>query len=132
MQPKLSLLTDDLIQRILEEAFQLMLKPGIKVQNAEARELLNSAGVPVDEETLVAQIPEELVRKALTTVPRQFHLYDYEGNPRVQYGGDAVHFDPGSSGVAIFDPDTLEHRDAQTPDLIRVIQVAEQIPQYDA
>ena len=39
MQPKLSLLTDDLIQRILEEAFQLLLKPGIKVQNAEAREL---------------------------------------------------------------------------------------------
>jgi trimethylamine--corrinoid protein Co-methyltransferase len=132
MQPKLSLLTEDLIQRILEEAFQLMLKPGIKVQNAEARELLRSAGVPVDEETLVARIPEQVVRKALETVPHQFHLYDYEGNPRVQYGGEAVHFDPGSSGIAILDPDTLEHRDAQTPDLIRVLKVAEQIPQYDA
>ena len=132
MQPKLSLLTDDLIQRILGEAFQLMLKPGIKVQNAEARELLKSAGATVDEETLVAQIPERLVRKALETVPRQFHLYDYDGNPSVQYGGEAVHFDPGSSGVAILDPDTLEHRDAQTPDLIRVLKVAEQIPQYDA
>ncbi|RPH56429.1 MAG: hypothetical protein EHM89_15485, partial [Acidobacteria bacterium] len=132
MQPKLSLLTDDLIQRILEEAFQLMLKPGIKVQNAEARELLRSAGVPVDEETLVARIPEQIVRTALKTVPHQFHIHDYEGNPRVQYGGEAVHFDPGSSGIAILDPDTLEHRDAQTPDLIRVLKVAEQISQYDA
>jgi trimethylamine--corrinoid protein Co-methyltransferase len=132
MQPKLSLLTDDLIQRILEEAFQLMLKPGIKVQNAEARELLRSAGVPVDEETLVARIPEQIVRAALETVPRQFFLYDYEGTPQVQYGGGAVHFDPGSSGIAILDPDTLEHRDAQTPDLIRVLKVAEQISQYDA
>src|SRR5512138_3638807 len=132
MQPKLSLLTDDLIQRILDEAFQLMLKPGIKVQNAEARALLNAAGAAVDEETFVVQIPESLARKALETAPRQFHLYDYEGNPRVQYGGEAVHFDPGSSGVAILDPDTLEHRDAQTPDLIRVLKVAEQIPQYDA
>ncbi|MGZ9166728.1 MAG: trimethylamine methyltransferase family protein [Anaerolineales bacterium] len=132
MQPKLSLLTDDLIQRILEEAFQLLLKPGIKVQNEEARELLKSAGVPVDEETLVTRIPEPIVRKALETVPRQFHLYDYEGNPRVQYGGDAIHFDPGSSGITILDPETLEHKDATTPDLIRILKVAEQIPQYDA
>ncbi|HUE99400.1 MAG TPA: trimethylamine methyltransferase family protein [Anaerolineales bacterium] len=132
MQPKLSLLTDDLIQRILDEAFQLLLQPGIKVQNAEARELLSSAGAEANEETLVARIPEHLVRKALETVPRQFHLYDYEGNPQVQYGGDAVHFDPGSSGIAILDPETLEHRDTQTPDLIRILKVAEQISQYDA
>ncbi len=132
MQPKLSLLTDDLIQRILEEAFQLLLKPGIKVQNPEARELLTSAGIEINQETLVAKIPEHIVRRALETVPRQFYLYDYDGNPKIQYGGDAVHFDPGSSGIAILDPDTLEHRDTQTADLIRILKVAEQIPQYDA
>jgi trimethylamine--corrinoid protein Co-methyltransferase len=132
VQPKLSLLTDELVQRILDEAFQLMQKPGIKVQNAEARGLLASAGAQVDEETFVARIPEQIVRKALETVPRQFHLYDYEGNPKVQYGGDAVHFDPGSSGITILDPETLEHKDATTHDLIRILKVAEQIPQYDA
>ena len=132
MQPKLSLLTDDLIQRILDEAFQLLLKPGIKVQNPEARELLASAGVEIDEETFVARIPELIVRNALESVPRQFHLYDYDGKPKVQYGGDAVHFDPGSSGVTILDPETLEHKDTQTSDLIRILKVVEQIPQYDA
>ena len=132
MQPKLSLLTDELIRRILDEAFQLMLKPGIKVQNGEARELLASAGAQLDEETFVARIPEQIVHKALETVPRQFHLYDYEGNPKVHYGGDAVHFDPGSSGITILDPETLEHKDATTHDLIRILKVAEQIPQYDA
>jgi trimethylamine--corrinoid protein Co-methyltransferase len=132
MQPKLSLLTDDLVQRVLEEAFQLLLKPGIKVQNEEARQLLADAGVEIDNETLVARIPERLVRKALETVPRNFHLYDYDGNPKVQYGGDAVHFDPGSSGVTILDPETLEHKDTQTPDLIRILKVTEQTPQYDA
>ena len=132
MQPKLSLLTDDLIQRILEEAFQLLLKPGIKVQNEEARQMLADAGVEVNEETFVARIPELVVKNALKTVPRNFHLYDYDGNPKVQYGGDAVHFDPGSSGITILDPDTLEHRDTQTPDLIRILKVAEQLSQYDA
>jgi trimethylamine--corrinoid protein Co-methyltransferase len=132
MQPRLSLLDNDLIARIIDEAYQLMLKPGIKVQNAEARKLLAEAGAQVDEETMVVHIPAQIVKKALTTVPRQFFLYDYDGKPTVQYGGDAVQFDPGSSGVAILIPETLEHKTAETPDLIRVIKVAESLPQYDA
>jgi trimethylamine---corrinoid protein Co-methyltransferase len=132
MQPKLSLLNDELIARIIEEACQLMIKPGIKVQNAEARELLAEAGAFVDEGTMIVKIPEQIVRKALETVPRQFYLYDYDGNPRVQYGGDAVQFDPGSSGVSILVPETLEHKTSETDDLIRVLKVAESLPQYDA
>ncbi|MCE9647791.1 MAG: trimethylamine methyltransferase family protein [Chloroflexi bacterium] len=132
MQPKLNLLDEDLNGRIIEEAFQLMLKPGIKVQNAEARSLLAEAGALVDEETLVVKIPGQIVHKALETVPRQFHLYDYDGNPKVQYGGDAVQFDPGSSGVTVLNPITLEHKTAESEDLIRIIKVAESLPQYDA
>ena len=132
MQPKLSLLDEALIARIVEEAYQLMLKPGIKVQNAEARQLLAEAGAQVDEDTMVVRIPEQIVHKALKTVPRQFQLYDYEGNPKVQYGGDAIHFDPGSSGISVLIPETLEHKTAESADLIRVIKIAESIPQYDA
>jgi trimethylamine--corrinoid protein Co-methyltransferase len=132
MQPKLSLLDDELVARIIEEAYQLMLKPGIKVQNPEARQLLADAGAQVDEETIVVRIPEQIVRQALETVPRQFHLYDYDGSPKVQYGGDAVQFDPGSSGIAIFIPETQEHKTAESEDLIRIIKVAESLSQYDA
>ena len=84
MQPKLSLLNEELIARILDEAYQLMLKPGIKVQNAEARQLLADAGAQVDEEKMIVRIPEQIVKKALETVPRQFYLYDYAGEPKVQ------------------------------------------------
>ena len=132
MQPKLSLLNEELIARIIEEAYQLMLKPGIKVQNAEARQLLSAAGAQVDEETHIVRIPEQIVKLALETVPHEFKLYDYDGNPKVQYGGDAVQFDPGSSGVAILIPETLEHKTSETEDLIRIIKVAESLPQYDA
>ena len=132
MQPKIELLTQDLIDRILDEAFQLMMKPGIKVQYAEARELLGSAGCEVDEDNQVVRIPESVARKALETVPNQFILYDREGNPKVTYGGDHVHFDPGSSGVHILDPETLEHKPSYTPDLVRIIKTAEMLPQYDA
>lgn len=132
MQPKLSLLDEELIARILEEACQLLLDPGVKVQNAEARQLLAETGAQVDEATMVVRIPEQIVHRALETVPREFHLYDYEGQPKVQYGGDAVQFDPGSSGISILIPETLEHKTAESEDLIRIIKVAEALPQYDA
>ena len=132
MQPKIELLTQELIDRILEEAFQLMMNPGIKVQYAEARELLGAAGCDVDETNEVVRIPESVARNALETVPSQFVLYDREGHPKVTYGGDAVHFDPGSSGVHILDPETLEHKPSYTADLVRIVKTAEMLPQYDA
>ncbi len=132
MRPRISLLSGELIERILDEAFQLMVQPGIKVQSPEARRLLAAAGARVDEDAQVTHIPEGAVRKALESVPRQFFLYDRAGQPVVQYGGDAVHFDPGSSGVHVLDPDTLQHRPSQSPDLVRLIKVAEMLSQYDA
>jgi len=132
MQPKVNLLSEDLVERVLDEAFQLLMSPGIKVQSPEARKLLAESGAQVDEEAAVAHIPEATARRALETVPHQFFLHDREGNPVVRYGGDAVHFDPGSSGVHVLDPDTLEHKPSYAPDLVRVIKVAEMLPQYDA
>lgn len=132
MQPKLTLLSDEIIARVLQEAYELLLKPGIKIQNEEARNLLAKAGVKIDPETQVARIPASLVHKALESVPREFYLYDYDGNPTVHYGGDSVHFDPGSSGITMLNPDTLEHDTTETEHLIRLLKVAEQLPQYDA
>jgi len=132
MQPKLELLTPELIARILDEAFQLMLNPGIKVQSAEARSLLAEAGAQGDEASEVVKIPEKVVRKALESVPSTFYLYDRHGKAAVTYGGDAVHFDPGSSGVHVLDSETLEHKPSYTPDLVRIVKVAEMLPQYDA
>ena len=132
MQPKLELLTTELVNQVLDEAFELLADPGVKVLSAEGRELLAAAGAHIDENEEVARISEKLVREALATVPKEFHLYDQSGEPAVTYGGNAVHFDPGSSGLNILDPETLEHRPAQTPDLVRLIQVAEMLPQYAA
>ena len=132
MQPKLTLLSDELIPRILEEAYELLQCPGIKVQNPEARDLLATAGAKLYPENQVIGIPAALVQKALDSAPREFYLYDYDGNPVIHYGGDSVHFDPGSSGIAMLNPDTLEHETTETHHLIRLLKVAEQLPQYDA
>lgn len=132
MQPKMELLNQGLIERILDEAFQLMVKPGIKVQSVEARSLLASAGAQVDANSEVVRIPEMVARKALETVPHSFNLFDRDGNFKLFFGGDSVHFDPGSSGVHVLDPDTLEHKPSMAADLARLVKVTEMLPQYDA
>lgn len=132
MQPQLRILAPELVPQIIDEAFQLLIDPGIKVQLKEARALLADAGASVEEAREVVHIPEQLARNALETVPRQFYLFDKKGNPAVRYGGDAVHFDPGSSGVNVLDSDSLHHRPATTQDLIKVIKIADHLWQYDA
>jgi len=132
MQPKLKILTPELVDQILDEALQLLIDPGVKVLSKAARDLLAAAGAQIDESEQIAQIPEKLIRQTLESAPTEFYLYDQKGNPAVHYGGDSVHFDPGSSGLSVLDPETLEHRPAQTPDLVRLIKIAEMLPQYAA
>ncbi len=130
MRPRFELLDPALIDRVVAEALQLLQRPGIKVEEPEAIALLVANGATADGERV--SIPEAMVRRALDTVPHSFELYDRAGNPAVRYGSGAVHFDPGSSGVAVLDPETLDTRQSQAADLARLVRVADALPAYDA
>ena len=129
MRPKLELLDKPLIERILGEAFQLIEDPGVRVAPYVV-DLLRSAGITVKDG--VAHIPEALARRLLDLAPRGFCLYDRSGKPAVRYGGDDVHFDPGSSCLNILDPETQQARPALSADLVRMVQVTEMLPQFAA
>src|SRR5208283_3926926 len=129
MRPRIQLLSPELIDRIVREAFELLMNPGVRVGSAVV-ELLQSAGVEVKDR--VARIPESLVRQCLASVPRDFYLYNRQGEKAVHYGGDDVHFDPGSCCVQLLDPNTLEARPSETRDLVRIVQVTEMLPQFAA
>jgi trimethylamine--corrinoid protein Co-methyltransferase len=94
--------------------------------------LLAEGGAAIDREGRIARIPEKLARQALETAPREFTLYDLDGRPAVAYGGDHVHFDPGSAAISILDSETREQRPPRTADLIRFVQLVETLPQIDA
>jgi trimethylamine:corrinoid methyltransferase-like protein len=129
MKPRIQLLSAELIDRILREAFELLMNPGVRVGSAVV-ELLRSAGVKVNNG--VAYVPEPLVRQCLASAPSDFYLYNRQGEKAIHYGGDDVHFDPGSCCLQILDPDTLEARPSETRDLVRIVQVTEMLPQFAA
>jgi len=130
VQPRLQLLDMAFVERILDEAFELIENPGIRVHTPEVVELLTGNGARFHDG--IAHIPAAVAQKALANVPREFVLHDRAGNVAVRYSGDAVHFDPGSSCLNVLDPDTLRPRPALSSDLARLVQVAEMLSQYGA
>ena len=132
MRPEFRVLPPELIDQIIDEGFQLLQDPGIKVLDAGARKMLGEAGAIVNEDREVVKFPEKVVRESLKTVPGEFFLYNQDGEKSVHYGGDTVQFDPGSSGVNVLDSETLKHRPSTSADLVKVIKIAESLPQYAA
>ncbi len=132
MRPQFQLLSDELVARVIDEARHLMRETGVKVQSEEARALLAEAGASVDEMREVVKIPDAVVDRVLGTVPHTFAVHDAFGEPKVVYGDGRVHFDPGSSAVQVLDPETNTHRAAVTSDLVRIVKIAESLPQIDA
>ncbi len=129
-RPRLEMLDPATIERVLDEAFEVLAEPGVRVADPEAAALLAAAGATV--EAGVARIPEAVVRAALASVPPAFTLHDRDGRPAVRYGAGEVAFDPGSCGVSVLDAATGEHRAAEAADLVRLVRVADALGVYAA
>jgi trimethylamine--corrinoid protein Co-methyltransferase len=132
MRPQFRILSDDLIEKIIAEGFELLMNPGVRVHNSEALELLAEAGADVDFESRIAYIPRDIVEQALETAPSEFDLYDLDGEPAVHYGGDTVQFDPGSAGITVLDSETQQQRPPVTADFVKFVKLVETLPQLDA
>lgn len=132
MRPSLKMLSDHDVQTVVGEALALLVDPGVRVHNADALILLAEAGADVDRDARVVRVPERLVRQALETVPKAFDLFTLDGRPAVHYGGDAVHFDPGSAALTILDSQTERQRPPVTGDFVSFVKLVERLPQLDA
>ncbi len=130
MRPTFQLLDPALVRRVVDEAIELLDRPGIKVEEPEAIRILVDGGAAADGDRV--RITEPMIQAALDTAHASFELFDRSGAPAVHYGQGRVHFDPGSSGVAVLDPETLETRQSQAADLVRLTRVADALPAYDA
>jgi len=132
IRPKISVLSEETAGKILDEAVGVLQEPGVRVHNEEALTLLAEAGAQVDFSGRTACLPETLVQRALESVPSEFVLYSLDGVPAVHYGGDQVHFDPGSAGISLLDAETGLQRPAVSEDYVKLVQLVETLPELDA
>ena len=132
MRPKLRLLTDELIERIVSEARDLLCALGVTIHNRAALDLLADHGARIDAQSERACLTPTLLDRALATVTDEVRLYDARGEETHRLGGDRVYFTPGSSAIYILDPATETMRPPTTADYIAFTQLVSRLPHIAA
>jgi len=125
IRPKIKLLSDPFIKKIIDEALVILEKQGIFVENNEAIRLFQEAGMKVDKEHQRVFLQSQLVQNALDSTPSVIKMYDRTGEKEYLVGEDEVHFDPGSAAVTILDPEKQAQRIPDTADLVRFSRLAD-------
>ena len=103
MRPLTRLLSDELIEKIIAEARAVLCRLGVEVHNNSVLSMLADHGAHVEHDTNCARLTEDIIDKALATVPRSIKLFDVLGNQTHDLRDDNVYFTPGSTSINILD-----------------------------
>jgi len=125
IRPKLEFLSEELIRKILDEAYEILEKQGVFVENQEALTLLKEAGMKVDDSTQRVHITSKLIEDSLSSTPSIIKLYDRTGEKEFIVGENHVHFDPGSAAITILDHETQEERKPVSEDLVKFLRLTD-------
>ncbi len=131
MRPRLETLERSLIERILDEAFEVLGQLGVRVEDPRSFERLTAAGLPGDPRTHRITFPRERVEAAVESAPGAVRLYDRDGDLHATLEGDRVHFVPASSALQVLDRPTQEPRDPTTADFIEYVKVGDRLRHID-
>lgn len=124
-KPKLELLSEDLIKKILDEALILLEKHGVFVENRKALDLLKQNGAKIDKEGQRAYISPKIIHDSLSSAPSKIRILDRSGEKEFLIGEEEVHFNPGSAAISILDHNTSACRKPVTTDLVTFSRLTE-------
>lgn len=139
----LKVLSDEEVEKLHDNALQLLHNPGIKIENEEALKALKARGAEVDFDNEVARFPRALIEETIkiagkeeeerfslghTTVDApnaltmSWHTAYHERTPevRVSIGGGCPQY---------YDHERKERRIATADDFLRMVHLAEGIPE---
>jgi len=119
MRPSVRFLGDELRDRIIAEARDLICKLGVEIHNDAVLSLLHDHGARVDQAKQRVYYTQEIIDKSLKAARPSFMLYDSPGNPAVDLSGLNVNYTPGSAAINILDSTTDQIRRPTAADYVR-------------
>jgi trimethylamine---corrinoid protein Co-methyltransferase len=126
MRPTVRFLTEDLIERILAEARDILCRLGMEVYDEEMLTVLSDNGAAVDGPSHL-KFSNDLIDKALKTVPSSFKLFDVNGRETHDFSEYTVYYTPASSALKLLDYETGKMREPVTADYIRYVKVVSRL-----
>ncbi len=97
-------------ERIFQAGLRILEKTGAMVHSDEALALLRNAGCTVEDK--LVKLPPALILKALESAPACIDMYNREGKHAMALGGYSTYYGPGVTCPSVFDPYTMERKDA--------------------
>ena len=131
-RPKIQMLSENMVTKIIDEALEVLQKNGVFVENDEALRILDGAGAKVDKKSRKVFVNSDLVDMAMSSAPRCISLYDSDGRLSMHLCEDNIHFDPGSAAINILDGDTGEIRKAESMDFVKMSMLMENLEFFAA
>jgi trimethylamine--corrinoid protein Co-methyltransferase len=125
MRPTLHTLGRDLVDRVLGEAKHILGSIGMEIRGPQLRARLLDHGLKTDASGSRILFPPDEVDKAIQSAPKSITLYDRDGEPHAELGGNNVHFVPASSGLKILDHRTNQARLANSRDFIEYARLCD-------
>lgn len=123
MRPTMRVLETPLIERVVDEAIDLLERTGVLIEDPHARGRLETIGLFADPQSHRVHFPRGTVERALSTTPANITLHDREGRPAALVGGDRVNFVPASSALRILDRTTQKVRDPNSADFVEYVKL---------
>lgn len=127
MRPVVKFLGDELIERIIAEARDILRKLGVEIHNDGILAMLSDHGAKVEAEKNRVFLTDEVIDRALAAACGPFKLYDVLGRQTHDFSGDNVHFTPGSAAINFLDHETNGIRAATTSDYVEYVKLAGQL-----
>jgi trimethylamine:corrinoid methyltransferase-like protein len=139
----MSVLSDDEIEKLHENALKLLEDPGMRIENEEALKALDSMGAKVDLQAQIVRFPRKLVEETIEIARKEekerfssckstadapnaltlsWHTASYERTPevRISLGGGCPQY---------YDHEIKDRRIATSEDFLRMVHLAEGIPE---
>ncbi|OYD14421.1 hypothetical protein CH333_03360 [candidate division WOR-3 bacterium JGI_Cruoil_03_44_89] len=123
MRPIVKFLDNELLERIVSEARDVLCKLGVEIHNRGILSMLGDYGAKVDMHRNHALFTDEIIDRTLKSAPGSFKLYDVLGNETHDFIGYNVYFTPGSAALNILDYKTRKIRKPTTMDYIKYTEV---------
>jgi trimethylamine--corrinoid protein Co-methyltransferase len=117
----------DLVHR---KSLEILREVGFCVPEPNALTRLEAAGFPVDHDSQIVRVPEDLLDEALSTLPQDVALYDRAGEEPAPFERGSCFMGAGTP-VNVLDLDTGERRAATRADVCNFVTLQDCLPEVD-
>jgi trimethylamine--corrinoid protein Co-methyltransferase len=125
------MLSEEMVDRIIDEAFEVLETIGLQFEHPKALALLGDHGQRIDRASERAWLKRDFVEKAIASAPRSFRIWNVAGDASIEIGGDQVTYDPGSAAIKMLETDGRT-RPSTSEDAVRLARLVQQLPNIRA